>query len=227
MQLIIFDIDGTLTDTTYIDHIAYKESFAAIHGVQLTEADWYESTHHTDLGIYEEQYEKYFGRKPTGEEMMSLQKEMLQRYTNSRLQDSSLFNEIPGAATIFESLKDLHDTGLAIATGCWSFSALFKLQSAGISFQDIPMGSSDGKITREEITQKAIELAKQKYGVKEFSKTIYVGDGVWDFRTCRNLGIPLIGIDVRGNGKLAALGHQMILRDYNQPEEFLSLLEKL
>jgi phosphoglycolate phosphatase-like HAD superfamily hydrolase len=48
--------------------------------------------------------------------------------------------------------------------------------------------------SREEIVNSAIEKAKKYYNVDEFQKIISVGDGIWDLKTARNLGIHFLGI---------------------------------
>jgi phosphoglycolate phosphatase-like HAD superfamily hydrolase len=37
------------------------------------------------------------------------------------------------------------------------------------------------------------QRATEGYG-ESFACTVYVGDGVWDARACRSVGIPFIGI---------------------------------
>ncbi len=43
---------------------------------------------------------------------------------------------------------------------------------------------------------------------------IYFGDGLWDYKTCKNLGIRFIGIDYMNNGKLRNAGANQVFRDF-------------
>jgi len=76
-----------------------------------------------------------------------------------------------------------------------------------------------------------MELSKQRarewYG-EPFAGTVYVGDGVWDARACRALGVPFIGI---GSGpraaRLASEGAVRVFRDFSEDELFLESLHEL
>ena len=54
MKYIIFDIDGTLTDTTDIDDKCYIESFENLFNVSIKEIKWSQLKNVTDWGIAEE-----------------------------------------------------------------------------------------------------------------------------------------------------------------------------
>jgi phosphoglycolate phosphatase-like HAD superfamily hydrolase len=45
-----------------------------------------------------------------------------------------------------------------------------------------------------DILQTAIERAGQKYGQDAFEKVVYAGDGVWDVRAAKALGIGFLGL---------------------------------
>ncbi|NER85007.1 MAG: hypothetical protein F6K42_36970 [Leptolyngbya sp. SIO1D8] len=50
----IFDIDGTLKDTTFIDDKCFIEAFDSIFGIDINNQNWSELKHVTDWGITEE-----------------------------------------------------------------------------------------------------------------------------------------------------------------------------
>ena len=58
---------------------------------------------------------------------------------------------------------------------------------------------------------------------RELGSTVYVGDGVWDARACRNVGIPFVGI---GTGiratRLSAEGAVCVFPDFSDTDLFLS-----
>lgn len=225
MKLVIFDIDGTLTNTNEIDRIAYVEAFEALYSRRLSEEDWHDAMHFTDLAIFIEQFERTFNRLPLEGEVKKIQDYIESAYTRTLQEKPELFKEIPGAVALFNELKAHPDYKVAIATGCWSFSAHFKLKAAGVDFTNVPLANSDHHVTREDITRDAIRLSKEHYGVNEFERIIYIGDGAWDYRTTQNLGIPLIGIDVNKSGKLQGLGARFVIDNYADKEAFYKFLD--
>ena len=50
-RLAIFDVDGTLTDTTGVDDDCYRDAAAAALGVSPSIVDWSGAAHFTDAGI--------------------------------------------------------------------------------------------------------------------------------------------------------------------------------
>jgi phosphoglycolate phosphatase-like HAD superfamily hydrolase len=51
---------------------------------------------------------------------------------------------------------------------------------------------------------------------------VYVGDGVWDARACRSVGIPFIGIGTGSRAtRLSAEGAVCVFPDFNDSDIFL------
>src|SRR5438067_2085791 len=58
---------------------------------------------------------------------------------------------------------------------------------------------------------------------ESFACTVYVGDGVWDARACRSVGIPFIGIGTGSRAtRLSAEGAVCVFADFSDTELFLS-----
>jgi phosphoglycolate phosphatase-like HAD superfamily hydrolase len=56
-------------------------------------------------------------------------------------------------------------------------------------------------------------------------RAVYVGDGIWDARTCRRLSIPFIGVTTDGRAaRLAAEGAVRVFADFSDTDLFLSSL---
>ena len=62
MRLVIFDIDGTLTQTTKADEECFVRSLAEVCGFGEVDTDWSHYKHATDSGILQEIYEAHAGR---------------------------------------------------------------------------------------------------------------------------------------------------------------------
>ena len=137
------------------------------------------------------------------------------------------FAAVAGAPELLARLGSDDAYQVALATGCWRDSAHVKMASAGMGYDDYPSASADDAPDRESIIKLAIERASRPVG-GNFSGAVYVGDGVWDARACRNLNIPFIGIGAGAHGeKLTAEGAARIFRDLADADSLLATIEKI
>ena len=142
-----------------------------------------------------------------------------------RIKDKLQFSEVEGAKDFFYELKELEEFKLGIATGSWEKSAKLKLETIGIGLDKICFSNSDYHKSRESITKDVIEQLTRK-NQKKPEQIIYFGDGEWDFKTCQNLGIEFIGIDIDNDGKLTELGVKNVFTNYLSKEQIMIKLKK-
>ena len=223
MKLIIFDIDGTLMNTNEVDEKCFLDAFGEYLGVDLRKQTWHEFRHVTESSIAEEIFETVVNRKPKPEEYIELKALFLQKLETELHSDRSQFEEVQGALEFFNYLQALDDFNVGIATGSWSLSAKVKLDAISLDYSNIPFSHCDYFISREEIILDVIHKSRNKHN-KEFEEIIYFGDGIWDFNTCRNVGIRFIGIDCTNNGKLLNLGTKNVFNDYLDKEIILQVM---
>jgi phosphoglycolate phosphatase-like HAD superfamily hydrolase len=81
---------------------------------------------------------------------------------------------------------------VALATGGWRLSAQLKLAAAGLDCRGVPLASADDGLTREEIVEQA--CARAGFSISAATRIVSVGDGVWDVRTARSLGLRFLGV---------------------------------
>jgi phosphoglycolate phosphatase-like HAD superfamily hydrolase len=218
MELVIFDIDGTLTDTEHVDEHSIIGALEDVLHVDGLSTDWSTYRTSTDGGIVDEVIERVRGhvddsvRETVMDRFYALLEDF---YTTS----PDLFRPMKGAQTI---LPDLHarGTAVALATGSWRDSALFKLRVAGIEHVGVPMATSDDSVHRDRIIMKAVERAMQSYSRRTFERVIYVGDGVWDARAARVLDLPFIGIGT--DDKAERLRNEGAWKVYASPADLLA-----
>lgn len=225
MHLVIFDIDGTLTDTMKVDALCFVRAFAEVCGLRDIDTDWSRYRHATDAGIFDEIFESRVGRLPTAEEISRFHQHFM-----SLLAEASVecpFAAVPGAARLLSLLGDSGVYKVSLATGCWSDSARLKMTSAGMSYDAYPSASCDDALERDSIIKVSMQRAISQFGDPRVS-SVYVGDGVWDARACRNVGIPFIGIGAGGRAeKLAAEGAVLVFRDFSDSDLFLDSLDRI
>ena len=223
MKLAIFDIDGTITNTNAVDERCFLSAFSEYLDIDIRQNRWQSFRHVTESNIAEEIFENVMGRKPSEKEYQDLIELFVNKLREELQSNPEHFEEVSGVKSFFNHLIESEHFHVSIATGSWSSSAELKLDAIQLDYSDIPLAHCDDFITREEITLDAIRKSKLKYE-REFDDIIYFGDGIWDFKTCRNLGIRFIGIDCNKTGVLSMLGAKHVFHDYSKKEEIVKVL---
>jgi phosphoglycolate phosphatase-like HAD superfamily hydrolase len=226
-KLAVFDIDGTLTNTGKIDGECFVRVLKEEFDLSEIQEDWSAYHHTTNSGIIQQIFQEQFNRLPTSDELFRLKQRFVESLNKSYLDDSSHFTPIPGATTVLTRLREESGWDVALATGCWKLSALYKLKSTEIEVGNIPAAFADDGIAREEIFRLAVEKALDNYNQNEFDKIVSIGDAVWDVRTAANLKVAFLGI---GAGKRAVqlrqMGAKQVIDDFTDYNRFLRSLDK-
>lgn len=217
MKLIIFDIDGTLTETNSVDTLCFTEALSIFFDTTDFDTNWKNYRHVSDSGIVDEIALKLWGRTLTPRESSQLE-ELFISILSVHPADS--FAPIVGADQFFELLKDSDTHQVALATGCWKSSANHKLEKAEINHSDIPLVTSSDFPDRVCIMKEARSRAMDHYGIKEIEETIYFGDAIWDVLACRSLNWRMIGIgkDSRALRKIEPISTFL---DYSSPQRII------
>jgi len=224
MKSIIFDIDGTLTETKKVEDKCFMEAFEAVFGIDIRQQDWADLKNVTDWGITEEIILREWNREPTLEEYERMVEVFVGILQRERNHDLSQFKEVKGAKDFFDHIRYETDWNIGIATGSWEKSALIKLDAIGINPKNIAFSNSNHYKSREEITKHTIRQIQEKNPVSD-SEIIYLGDGAWDYRTCMNLGIHFIGIDILKDEKLSKMGAKTVFSDYTNREAIIEVMK--
>jgi phosphoglycolate phosphatase-like HAD superfamily hydrolase len=227
MKLVIFDIDGTLTNTNRVDGECFVQAFADLYGVTDINTNWADYPHATDSGITLQIFQQRWGRAPVPSEVTSLKRSFVSFMQSQFSIDPTLFEEIPGAASTLDRLRQGTEWAVAIATGCWSESAEMKLKAAGIFAGGIPMACADDSLSREEILRAAVSKGQAHYGQGDFERIVSIGDGVWDVRTALHLNFAFIGIGSGEHEKLLrTTGATYVIGDYSNFEQVVQGLNE-
>jgi phosphoglycolate phosphatase-like HAD superfamily hydrolase len=226
MNLAIFDIDGTLTDTNNVDEECFVAAFSRALSITGIETDWAKYPDTTDSGITRHIFQDKFGREPDPDELISLKSCFVGLLRERYEADSTRFTEIPGASLLLNSFGCEPEWAIAIATGAWRESASLKLEATMIKISTFPAAFADDGYSRDDILKAAMFRALAHYRQPRFEKIVSIGDGVWDVVTARRLGIAFLGI---GSGecaeKLRKAGAGNIIENYKDYGKFLQSLE--
>ncbi|MGH7712793.1 MAG: HAD family hydrolase [Gemmatimonadaceae bacterium] len=210
--LVLFDIDGTLTDTNAVDDECFCEAIALELGVTSRDVSWSESPHITDTGIAHWLWSQHRKRLPSAEELSAVRKRFIALLESQVASAPFRFREVPGARAAIRRLRD-DGWAIAFATGAWRESAVLKLGAAAIPLQDIPLACADDALSRDEIVTIASERAAPA-GRSSLTRVVSVGDGEWDVDTARRRSLPFVGIAQGARAeRLSAAGASHVLSD--------------
>jgi phosphoglycolate phosphatase-like HAD superfamily hydrolase len=217
-SLVMFDIDGTLTESNELDDRAYLQSLNEVFGFAEVSSDWASYSHVTDAGILNEICQDRLDRNPSVVEVEAFQQRFLELLVRGAAAAGGV-KAISGASQTLKRLLDAPDYRVAYAGGSWRASAIFKLQSANLPV-DFPHAFADDDESREGIMEISLSRAEKHYD-RSFDRVIYIGDGIWDIRASQNLGYSFIGIasDNKADVLLQA-GAERVFANYNDSESF-------
>ena len=187
-NLIVLDIDDTLTKSEIQHQTAFVDALKYF-GITKINQDWKTYQNVTDNYIFKVIFERNF-QKPF---QLSMVPDFEKKMTNN-LRSLQATEAIPGVNEVLEFFLKKTNYAICVATGCLLEPAILKLQQAGIHFIPDLLEASNKLFTREEIVKSAIKKAKNYFDVENFEQIISVGDGIWDLRTAKNLGIHFLGI---------------------------------
>jgi phosphoglycolate phosphatase-like HAD superfamily hydrolase len=224
MKLVMFDIDGTLTQTDHADEMCFVQTLREVFGFTRINTNWASYTHCSDSGILEELFQQRLGRSPLATEIATFQSHFLSLLAAATA--AQPFSPVAGARDFVCSLISSSELAVSLASGAWECSARFKLASAGLDFHQIPAAFSDSAHAREDIMRVSLTKAAQSRSRDSFDTVIYVGDGVWDARAARNLGCGFIGIsrEPARIERLYAEGASHVFHDYLDADSFITIL---
>lgn len=225
MDLVIFDIDGTLTNTNEVDEAGFAQAVTREFGFTGFSTDWSDYEHCVDRFIVRELVQRHADRAVTDEELERFQETFLQILRDAYAHAPDQFTPIAGAAALLAHLRADANQAIVLATGGYRLTACFKLERAELEVADLPRACADDGLSREEIIRAALTRARTAYEVDQFARIVSVGDGLWDVRTARNLNLPFVGV---GSGeraeRLRVAGAHAVLPDFTDVDAVLQIL---
>ena len=226
-RLAVFDIDGTLTATNAVDDECFRRAIAEALDLDAALLEWTDAPHVTDSSIVHWLWARHRSAAPEPARLEKFREHFVGLLQAQLDAAPHRFHAIAGASGLFAHLRSAGWT-VALATGGWGVSAQLKLRAAGLWLADVPLACADDALTREEIVQLAHRRAREhpERSGAEFERVVSVGDGVWDVRTARNLGIPFVGVaPPEKAARLLEAGATTLLPDLQRWDAVLEALE--
>jgi phosphoglycolate phosphatase-like HAD superfamily hydrolase len=200
MNLVVFDLDGTLTQTFAIDEQCFLRAFRDGLGIDDVDRNWSVYEHVTDSGVVDQVCRDRLGRDPAPTDVRKFVNCFVSLLERRYAESTDAFGQTPGAAKLLELLRQQSQWAVAVATGGFEQSARFKMQAAGLAIADLPAAFAEDGPAREAIVQAAVMRAASRYRRSHFDRIVSVGDAVWDVRTARRLGLPFVGVAMDAKG---------------------------
>lgn len=211
MHLIMFDIDGTLVDSSGFEDPCFLRAAREVLGADIS-SDWEGYAQVTDTGILAEALERLNvpgDRAAIRARILEVFTDLVADHLANNPDDAS---EIRGASSFIRRLKDLANVRVAIATGGWAETAKLKLRAAGIDFNGCGFASSADARSRTEI----MRIAESRIpGNPVFESRTYFGDAPWDKEACRLAGYRFVLIGNR-------LENELQFKDYRDQDGILT-----
>ena len=223
-RLIMFDIDGTLLKTD-VEDLFFEISVCEWLSIKSIDRNWASYEHVTDAGIAAELYRRINGHEPSKKELYQFSEIFYKKWKNRLDADATACVPTAGVEMFLSRLRTLQDISIAIATGGWKKTAKLKFDHCRMQVSDLPMATCDDSYSREEIMEIACERACQRAGVPRFERSVYFGDGEWDFEAARHLGFDFIGIN-NSNRREAIInsGGKYVFDDFTDDTRLIDLI---
>jgi phosphoglycolate phosphatase len=211
----LWDIDGTLLLTGGSGRAAFNRVFEEA----FQEKDiWqnYDPHGKTDFLIINDVFQARFGRLPTPDEVKKIS-DSYRKGLREDLQNAKNFRLMPQAQETLETLSQLKQVSLGLATGNFKDTAYEKLSFGKLDHYFAYGGFGCDALERETLTRKALERARDHIG-HEPEQVYVIGDTIHDVRCGAAIGAITIAV-LTGGGtaeELRRAGATHVIQDLTE-----------
>jgi HAD superfamily hydrolase (TIGR01509 family) len=209
---VLFDVDGTLLDTNYLQVLAWWQAFRDTGHEDVSMASC-----HRAIGIASEQLVTHLlGDDASDVEEVSEAK--TRRYEPLR----ELVVAFP---RVDDLLAACRDRGLAVVLATSGADSDLEWMVPAIGGEDVVDGSTtSGDVESAKPAPDLLTTAAEAHGLDP-ARTVAVGDTIWDVRAARDAGFPCIALTCGGISR-AELLEEGADEVYGDPADLLANLEE-
>jgi HAD superfamily hydrolase (TIGR01509 family) len=209
VKAVLFDVDGTLVDTSYLHAVTWWEAFTqAGHEVPMAQV-------HRAIGMGSDQILDALlpGGRDKGEDagIIAAHSALYSVYW-SRLRP------LPGAASLLRACRQ-HGLRVVLASSAGPDELAVMREAIGAE-DAIDEVTSAGDAEASKPAPDLVQVALEKVGLGP-ADAVFVGDAVWDVEACQSAGVPCIGV-LSGGVSAAELLAAGAVRVYQDAAELLS-----
>jgi phosphoglycolate phosphatase-like HAD superfamily hydrolase len=221
-NLLIFDIDGTLTDSVKIHQHCFSTAVKKF-SIKEHDTNYAMYMHHTDHHIFKTIFENSM--------IQSLEYSTIDVFEQHFVKElfanlnGLKIAEISGALNFINYILEKTNYAIVYATGSFDLPARIKLEHCNLPFIDDLLVSSNIYETREQLLSESITKAQKYFNVNQFTKIIALGDGIWDLKAAQNMNIGFIGIGKVNKELLLNHGADIVFDDYSNYQNILHYME--
>ena len=223
MTTYLFDIDGTLARSNDLDERLFARAIEEVLGVSGISTDWATYADTTDEAITHELIGLHRAGEDAGQLCAATRARFIELVTADLADLQRTITPVPGVPDILASLAGRDGAALAMATGGWPESAKLKLEAIGVDHARHTLSTCADHPHRHGIIQHALA----RLG-RSTERAVYFGDGIWDARASRRLGIGFVGIAAEPGKRerLEAEGVSIILDDFSDLDRVLDAADR-
>jgi beta-phosphoglucomutase-like phosphatase (HAD superfamily) len=118
MKLVMFDIDGTLTESNNLDDQSYLRALSEVFNLSEVSDDWSSYSHVTDACILREVFQDKLGRVPVLAEIEAFQQCFLKLLAEGTAAIDGI-DPVSGALKMLSWLLESSNHAVAYAGGAW------------------------------------------------------------------------------------------------------------
>ncbi len=225
MNIVLFDIDGTLTRSGGAGRKAFDKVFSRLYQ-EKDASEGLEFAGKTDPVIIQDIFRARLNRIPSENELIRIKKSYL-KMMEDEVRSVKPYQPIEGITDLLKVLSVSEHLMLGLATGNFRESAFLKLQSAGLRKFFTFGGFGSDSPNRSELTRLGIERGKKLIPFHEkLEKAFVVGDTPHDIEAGKAAGAITIAMltGSASRDEILKPGPDHILSGYSPVEEFLHIV---
>lgn len=197
MNLLLFDVDGTVTDCAADDDRLFREALleslppdARVHVL----GGWNEFAEVTQSAIARDVITRACDRPARDGEIMIVRRRLTEKWQEALAAGTVTVRLKPGARELFAAAGQRPKFFAALTSGTWEPVTLLKLSAAGWPLENLVIATGDDSESQAGILRTAQILAASRRGIPGFSATVVVGAHPWDARGARTVRAGFVAV---------------------------------